>query len=40
LQWHLGPEGTLAVVTGMDVAIFEHGKIRTLYTFLDKPAGN
>ncbi|MFK4658242.1 hypothetical protein ABIF97_008176 [Bradyrhizobium japonicum] len=38
LQWHLGPAGAPPVVTGMDVAIFEHGRIRALYTFLDKPA--
>jgi len=37
LQWHLGPAGAPPVVTGMDIAIFEHGKIRALYTFLDKP---
>jgi hypothetical protein len=28
------------VVAGMDVAVFEHGRIRALYTFLDKPAGD
>ncbi len=38
LQWHLGPAGAPPVVTGMDVAIFEHGRIRALYIFLDKPA--
>jgi len=38
LQWHLGPAGVPPVVTGMDVAIFEHGRIRALYTFLDKRA--
>jgi hypothetical protein len=38
LQWHLGPAGGPPVVTGMDVAIFEHGRIRALYTFLEKPA--
>ena len=40
LQWHLGPAGAPPAVTGMDVAIFEHGRIRALYTFLDKPAGD
>ena len=40
LQWHLGPAGAPPVVTGMDVAIFEHGRIRALYTFLDKPAND
>ena len=40
LQWHLGPAGAPPVVTGMDIAIFEHGRIRALYTFLDKPASD
>jgi hypothetical protein len=40
LQWHLGPAGAPPVVTGMDVAIFERGKIRALYTFLDRPASD
>ena len=38
LQWHFGPAGASPVVTGMDVAVFEHGRIRALYAFLDKPA--
>lgn len=37
LQWQFGPPGAAAVVTGMDVAIFEQGRIRALYTFLDNP---
>jgi hypothetical protein len=40
LRWHLGPPGAPPVVTGMDVAIFEHGRIRALYTFLDRPASD
>jgi len=40
LQWHLGPAGVPPAVAGMDVAIFEQGKIRALYTFLDKPASD
>lgn len=36
LSWHFGPPGAPPVVTGMDVAVFEHGKIRALYTFLDE----
>jgi hypothetical protein len=40
LQWHFGPAGAPPVVTGMDVAVFEHGRIRALYTFLDKPSSN
>jgi hypothetical protein len=38
LQWHLGPAGAPPVVTGMDIAVFERGRIRALYTFLDKPS--
>jgi hypothetical protein len=40
LQWHFGPPGTPPVVTGMDVAVFEHGRIRALYTFIDEPASD
>jgi hypothetical protein len=40
LQWHLGPAGAPPAVAGMDVAIFEQGKIRALCTFLDKPASD
>jgi hypothetical protein len=36
LQWQFGPNGATPVVTGMDVAVFERGRIRALYTFLDK----
>jgi len=36
LRWHFGPKGAAPVVTGMDVAVFERGRIRALYTFLDK----
>ena len=35
LQWQFGPNGAAPVVTGMDIAVFERGSIRTLYTFLD-----
>jgi len=38
LQWHFGPPGASPVVKGMDVALFGHGRIRALYTFIDKPA--
>jgi hypothetical protein len=38
LQWQFGPPGAAPVVTGMDVAFFEHGRVRLLYTFLDSPA--
>jgi hypothetical protein len=40
LHWQLGPAGVPPAVTGMDIAIFEHGRIRALYTFLDKPASD
>ena len=40
LRWHFGPAGSPPVVTSMDVAVFEHGRIRALYTFLDKPASD
>jgi hypothetical protein len=40
LHWRLGPAGAPPAVTGMDIAIFEHGRIRALYTFLDKPASD
>jgi hypothetical protein len=36
LPWQFGPEGAAPVVTGMDVAVFERGRIHALYTFLDK----
>jgi hypothetical protein len=38
LKWRSGPPDGPAVVTGMDVAHFEKGRIRSLYVFLD-PAG-
>jgi len=40
LHWSFGPIGASPVVTGMDIAVFEHGRIRALYTFLDKPASD
>jgi hypothetical protein len=40
LQWQFGPAGVPPVVTGMDVAVFQDGRIRTLYTFLDSPANS
>ena len=36
LQWHLGPPGSPPAVIGMDIALFQKGRIRSLYTFLDK----
>ena len=35
LFWRLGPAGSPPVVTGMDVARFKDGRIRSLYVFLD-----
>ena len=37
LTWHLGPPDAPAVVTGTDIAITEGGRIRALYTFIEKP---
>jgi hypothetical protein len=36
LPWQFGPEGAPPVVTGMDVAVFDRGRIHALYAFLDK----
>lgn len=33
--WGVGPKGQPPVTTGMDIAIFEDGKIKSLYVFLD-----
>ena len=38
LRWQTGPAGTPPVLTGMDVAVFANGRIRTLYTFIETPA--
>jgi hypothetical protein len=38
LRWQFGPAGAPPVVTGTDIAVFEHGRIRTLYAFLDESA--
>lgn len=35
LIWGVGPEGQPPVATGMDIAHFENGKIKSLYVFLD-----
>jgi hypothetical protein len=37
LRWQTGPAGAPTVLSGMDVAIFASGKIRTLYTFIETP---
>jgi hypothetical protein len=36
LRWQFGPNGAAPVVTGMDVAVFKHGRICSLYAFVDK----
>ena len=38
LQWQFGPPESPPVVTGLDVAVFQQGRILALYTFLDKPS--
>ena len=35
LIWGAGPVGQPPVATGMDIALFENGKIKSLYVFLD-----
>ena len=35
LFWQLGPPGSPPVVTGMDIAQFEDGRIRSLYVFVN-----
>lgn len=35
LIWGVGIEGQPPVGTGMDIAVFENGKIKSLYVFLD-----
>jgi hypothetical protein len=37
MRWQMGPAGVPPVVSGMDVALFTNGKIRTLYTFVEAP---
>jgi SnoaL-like domain len=37
LRWQTGPAGAPPVLSGMDIAIFANGKIRTLYTFIETP---
>jgi hypothetical protein len=35
MVWGLGPKDKPVIATGMDVVIFENGKIKSLYVFLD-----
>lgn len=35
LIWGVGPKGKAPVQTGMDIVVFEQGRIRSLYVFLD-----
>lgn len=36
LDWGVGPAGASPVATGTDIVIFENGKIKSLYVFLNK----
>jgi hypothetical protein len=35
LFWGVGPKDKPPIVTGMDLAVFKNGKIKSLYVFLD-----
>ncbi len=35
LIWGMGENSESIVSTGMDIAVFENGKIKSLYVFLD-----
>ena len=37
LRWESGAAGAPPVLSGMDVAVFANGKVRTLYTFVETP---
>lgn len=37
LRWQIGPAGGPPVLSGIDVAVFANGKIRTLYTVIEMP---
>jgi hypothetical protein len=37
LRWQMGPAGAPPVVSGIDIATFANGKIRTLYTVVEMP---
>jgi len=39
LDWGFGPEGAPPLVTGTDIALVSDGRIRSLYTFVQAPAG-
>ena len=36
LIWGVGPKDQPPVATGMDIAVFENGRIKSLYVFLEK----
>lgn len=40
LRWQMGPAGAPPVVSGMDIATFANGKIRTLYTVVEMPVAD
>jgi hypothetical protein len=37
VRWEFGPPDVPPVVAGMDIGLFEQGRIRALYTFLEEP---
>jgi len=37
IAWTLGAPGAEPVASGMDIAVIDDGKIKSLYLFLDKP---
>ncbi|WP_316635063.1 nuclear transport factor 2 family protein [uncultured Flavobacterium sp.] len=39
LIWGVGPNAQSLVATGMDIVVFESGKIKSLYVFLDGQDG-
>jgi hypothetical protein len=40
VPWHFGPNGVPPVVAGMDVAIFQQGRISAIYAFIDKDSSD
>jgi hypothetical protein len=38
LQWQYGPPEAPSAVTGVDIAVFQRGRIRALYVFVDEPS--
>jgi len=38
VRWKSGPVGAPPILSGMDIAVFADGRIRTLYTFIEPSA--